>query len=88
MNKRLNAALNLKDIFYHEYDFGSTTYLDGHLLALREGFKGKIISAFWPATIPMPLIARIVAKRPPVCVLNVIALSVINVKMHTSRAAG
>jgi hypothetical protein len=33
--------LNPKETFYHEYDFGSTTYLDGLVLAEREGFLGK-----------------------------------------------
>ena len=32
MKKRLYAVLKLKDTFYHEYDFGSTTYLDGQVL--------------------------------------------------------
>jgi len=41
MNKRLYSVLNLKDTFTHEYDFGSTTYLDGQVLAVREGFLGK-----------------------------------------------
>lgn len=41
MNKRLYAVLNLKDTFYHEYDFGSTTYLDGQVLGVREGYLGK-----------------------------------------------
>lgn len=38
MNKPLYSVLNLKDTFYHEYDFGSTTYLDGQVLGVREGF--------------------------------------------------
>jgi hypothetical protein len=41
MNKRLYSVLNVKDKFSHEYDFGSTTYLDGQVLALREGYLGK-----------------------------------------------
>ena len=41
MNKRLYAVLKLKDTFYHEYDFGSTTYLDGQVLAIRKGVSGK-----------------------------------------------
>ena len=41
MNRRLYAVLNPKETFYHEYDFGSTTYLDGQVLAVREGFLGK-----------------------------------------------
>jgi hypothetical protein len=41
MNKRLHSVLNVKDTFAHEYDFGSTTYLEGHVLAVREGYLGK-----------------------------------------------
>jgi hypothetical protein len=41
MNKRLYSILNLNDTFTHEYDFGSTTYLDGQVLAVRDGFLGK-----------------------------------------------
>jgi hypothetical protein len=41
MNKRLYSVLNLKDTFTHEYDFGSTTYLEGQVMAVREGFLGK-----------------------------------------------
>jgi hypothetical protein len=33
--------LNVKDTFSHEYDFGSTTYLEGQVLAVREGYLGK-----------------------------------------------
>ncbi len=31
----------MKDTFSHEYDFGSTTYLDGQVLVVREGYLGK-----------------------------------------------
>ena len=41
MNKRLYSVLNVKDTFSHEYDFGSTTYLEGQVLAVREGYLGK-----------------------------------------------
>lgn len=41
INKRLYSILNLNDTFAHEYDFGSTTYLDGQVLAVRDGFLGK-----------------------------------------------
>ena len=41
MNARLYSVLNVKDTFSHEYDFGSTTYLDGKVLAVREGNLGK-----------------------------------------------
>lgn len=41
MNKRLYSVLNVKDTFSYEYDFGSTTYLDGNVLAVREGYLGK-----------------------------------------------
>ena len=41
MKKRLYTALNVKDTFSYEYDFGSTTYLDGQVLAVREGNLGK-----------------------------------------------
>jgi len=41
MNKRLLTVLNAKDAFSYEYDFGSTTYLEGHVLAVREGYLGK-----------------------------------------------
>jgi len=41
MNKRLYSVLNVNDTFSHEYDFGSTTYLEGHVLAVREGYLGK-----------------------------------------------
>jgi hypothetical protein len=41
MNKRLYSVLNVKDTFSHEYDFGSTTHLDGQVLAVREGNLGK-----------------------------------------------
>jgi hypothetical protein len=41
MNKRLYSVLNVKDTFSHEYDFGSTTYLEGQVLAVREGNLGK-----------------------------------------------
>ena len=41
MNKRLYSVLNVKDTFSHEYDFGSTTYLEGQVLAVREGHLGK-----------------------------------------------
>jgi hypothetical protein len=41
MNKRLYSVLNVKDTFSHEYDFGSTTYLEGQVLAVREGDLGK-----------------------------------------------
>ena len=40
MNKRLYSVLNVKDTFSHEYDFGSTTDLDGQLQAVREGYLG------------------------------------------------
>jgi len=38
---RYCSVLNLKETFHHEYEFGSTTYLDGQVLAVREGFVGK-----------------------------------------------
>lgn len=41
MNKRLYSVLKVKDAFSYEYDFGSTTYLEGHVLAVREGYLGK-----------------------------------------------
>jgi hypothetical protein len=41
MNKRLYSVLNVKDTFSHEYDFGSTTYLEGQVLGVREGNLGK-----------------------------------------------
>jgi hypothetical protein len=41
MNKRLYTVLNVKDSFSHEYDFGSTTHLKVHVLAVREGYLGK-----------------------------------------------
>jgi len=41
MSKRLYSVLNVKDTFSHEYDFGSTTYLEGQVLAVREGNLGK-----------------------------------------------
>ncbi len=41
MNKRLYSVLNVKDKFSYEYDFGSTTYLDGQVMAVREGSLGK-----------------------------------------------
>jgi len=41
MNKRLYSVLNVKDTLSHEYDFGSTTYLQGQVLAVREGNLGK-----------------------------------------------
>ena len=41
MNKRIDSVLNVKDKFSYEYDFGSTTYLEGQVLAVREGYLGK-----------------------------------------------
>jgi len=41
MKKRLYSVLNVKDNFSYEYDFGSTTYLEGQVLAVREGYLGK-----------------------------------------------
>jgi len=41
MNTRLDAVLNVKDKFSYEYDFGSTTYLEGQVLGAREGYLGK-----------------------------------------------
>ena len=41
MNKRLYSVLKVKDAFSYEYDFGSTTYLEGHVLAVREGYFGE-----------------------------------------------
>ena len=41
MNKRLYTVLKVKDAFSHEYDFGSTTYLEGQVLGVREGNLGK-----------------------------------------------
>jgi hypothetical protein len=41
MNARLYMVLDVNDTFSHEYDFGSTTYLDGKVLAVREGNLGK-----------------------------------------------
>ena len=41
MNARLYTIFNVKDKFSHEYDFGSTTYLDGQVMAVREGNLGK-----------------------------------------------
>ncbi len=41
MNKRLYSVLNVKDTFSYEYDFGSTTYLQGQILGVREGNLGK-----------------------------------------------
>ena len=41
MNKRFYSVLKVKDAFSYEYDFGSTTYLEGHVLAVREGYLGK-----------------------------------------------
>ena len=41
MSQRLYSVLTPKDPFYYEYDFGSTTKLDGQLLAVREGNLGS-----------------------------------------------
>jgi len=41
MNKRLYTVLNVKDTFSYEYDFGSTTYIDGQVMAVRDGSLGK-----------------------------------------------
>ena len=41
MNKRLYSVLKVKDKFSYEYDFGSTTYLEGQVLGVREGYLGK-----------------------------------------------
>jgi hypothetical protein len=41
MNKRLYAVLKMRDAFSYEYDFGSTTCLEGQVLAVREGNLGK-----------------------------------------------
>lgn len=41
MNKRLYSVLKVRDAFSYEYDFGSTTYLQGQVLAVREGNLGK-----------------------------------------------
>jgi hypothetical protein len=41
MNKRLYSVLAPKDPFHHEYDFGSTTYLDGQVVEVREGNLGQ-----------------------------------------------
>ena len=37
MNVQLRKVLNVKDKFSYEYDFGSTTHLEGQVLAEREG---------------------------------------------------
>ncbi|KON27045.1 hypothetical protein AC481_05935 [miscellaneous Crenarchaeota group archaeon SMTZ-80] len=43
MNIQLRKALNVKDKFSYEYDFGSTTYLEGQVFAEREGLlKEKV----------------------------------------------
>ncbi len=41
MSKKLYSVLNPQDPFSYEYDFGSTTYIDGQLLAVREGSLGN-----------------------------------------------
>ena len=43
MNFKLKNVLNVNDTFKYEYDFGSTTYLEGKVLAERKGYmKEKI----------------------------------------------
>lgn len=43
MDIKLNQVLNVKDKFEYSYDFGSTTYVQGHILHAREGIlDGKI----------------------------------------------
>ena len=43
MNVKFKKVLSVKDKFQYEYDFGSTTYLEGQVYAEREGIlEGKI----------------------------------------------
>jgi hypothetical protein len=43
LNKKLGDVLRVKDKFEYEYDFGSTTELEGKVLGEREGFlKDKV----------------------------------------------
>jgi hypothetical protein len=37
MNAQLHKVLNVQDKFEYEYDFGSTTHLEGHVMAARQG---------------------------------------------------
>ncbi len=53
MNVPLNKILSLKDTFEHEYDFGSTTYLKGQVVAQREGFLKKKISILARNNLPL-----------------------------------
>lgn len=38
LNKKLNTVLKAKDTFKYEYDFGSTTHLDGKIVGERRGW--------------------------------------------------
>lgn len=43
MEAQLGKVLNVKDKFKHEYDFGSTTYLEGQIVSERQGaLKEKV----------------------------------------------
>ena len=68
MDVPLQGVLSVKDRFEYEYDFGSTTYLEGQIYAAREGALGDKIRILARNTIPKLQCTDCGAEATDVCV--------------------